>query len=165
MLPLKKIISPIDFSGPSLVALDTACELAGHFSGEVCLLHVVPFSPPFPADLVGVSIGVPETDDERMNNALAQLREIAAARVPDGVQARCEVRMGYADKEITSAAYDEGADLIVISTHGLTGWRHLVFGSVAESIVRAAQTPVLTIHAPAAASEESSETSVAAAER
>jgi len=45
-------------------------------------------------------------------------------------------------------ASEENADLIVIATHGVTGWRHAMFGSVAEKVVRTARRPVLTIPAP-----------------
>jgi nucleotide-binding universal stress UspA family protein len=143
VLPLKKILCPTDFSDPSYAALEHAVELATHFDSELCLLHVVPFSPVSPPDLMAVAV-VP--DDERLETAERQLREVAATRVPANVRVRCEVKMGYADKEIACAADDEHADLLVIATHGLTGWRHMVFGSTAEAIIRASHCPVLTIH-------------------
>ena len=55
------------------------------------------------------------------------------------------IRYGDASREIVRIAREEEADVIVIATHGLTGWRHLVFGSVAEKVVRLAECPVLTI--------------------
>jgi len=145
MLPLKKILCPTDFSEPSYHALDRAVELANHFGAELVLLHVVPYAPISPPDLMAVAAVVP--DEERFDVARQQLESIAATRVPPTLQVRCEVKMGYADKEIACAADDEQVDILVIATHGLTGWRHLVFGSVAEAIVRAAHCPVLTVHA------------------
>ena len=149
MLPLKKILAPTDFSEPSYAALDHAIELAAHFDAELCLLHVVPFSSGSPADFTGMSAVMMSgpSDAERRDEATRRLHEVVAARVPSGVRARCEVKMGYADKEIACAAAEENCDLLVIATHGLSGWRHMVFGSVAEAIVRQTHCPVLTVHA------------------
>ena len=58
------------------------------------------------------------------------------------------VTTGEAAPEILRIAQKEHVDLIVIASHGLTGWRRLVFGSVAEKVVRQATCPVLTIMAP-----------------
>jgi nucleotide-binding universal stress UspA family protein len=144
MLPLKKILCPTDFSAPSYTALDKAVELAQHFDAELWLIHVVPFLPVTAPDLVVVA-SVP-SDADRMETARQELNS-AVTRVPAGVKVHTEVRMGYADKEIVCAAHDEGFDLIVIATFGHTGWRHLVFGSVAEAVVRQSRCPVLTVHA------------------
>ena len=76
---------------------------------------------------------------------LAQLvREMAKA----GTQARTMVGHGDAASEIVRIAELEKADLIVIATHGTTGWRRFVFGSVAEKVVRRAKCPVLTRRNP-----------------
>jgi nucleotide-binding universal stress UspA family protein len=151
MLPIRKILCPVDFSEPSLHALDAACEFAGHFGAELLVLHVVPLSPPFPSDLLVVAVHV-ESDAERENRAAQMLQQIIAQRVPPTVSASSLVKMGYAANEIVCAANDNNADLLIISTHGLTGWRHLAFGSVAETIVRLSHRPVMTIHDPAAQS-------------
>lgn len=149
MLPLKKILCPTDFSTPSYVALEHAIELASHFGAELCLLNVVPFIPPSPPDLSFgiIAAATVAPDAERKEDAMQQLLQLVEARVPSGIQARCEVKMGYADKEITYLASHENFDLLVIATHGLSGWRHMVFGSVAEAIVRQSRCPVLTVHA------------------
>ena len=154
MLPLKKILAPTDFSDASYAALDHAIELASHFEAELCLLHVIPFSSASPADFTGISaVMIAEAPDaERLDDAMQRLQKVAAERVPSGVKTRCEIKMGYADKEIACAAEDGNFDLLVIATHGLSGWRHLVFGSVAEAIVRQSHCPVLTVHAAPAAS-------------
>jgi universal stress protein A len=148
MLPVRKILCPTDFSEPSLHALQQACELAAHFSAEVHLLHVLPLSPPFPTDLLVVAVQV-ESDAERETRAAHLLQQIIKERVPGNVKATYSVKMGYAANEIAAAAEEGDIDMLVISTHGLTGWRHLAFGSVAETIVRLSHRPVLTIHAPA----------------
>jgi nucleotide-binding universal stress UspA family protein len=148
MLQITRILCPTDFSEASYAALETACEMGVHFGASLRLLHVVPFSPPFPTDLMVVAVAsAAESDQERMDFAAQRLKEIMATRVPAELPVEADVKMGMADHEIVSAAEDTGSDLIVISTHGLTGWRHLAFGSVAESIVRRAHCPVLTIRA------------------
>ena len=149
MLPLKKILYPTDFSTPSYVALKHAVELASHFDAELCLLNVVPFLEPTPPDLALAFIAITDvaSDAERKDDAMQQLRQLVEAHVPSNIKTRCEVKMGYADKEITYLATHENFDLLVIATHGLIGWRHLLYGSVAESIVRQSHCPVLTVHA------------------
>lgn len=147
MLPLKKIICSTDFSEPSLAALATACEFAKYFDAELQILHVVSFSPPFPSDMMVVA--VPRyypSDAERIEEAQRQIQELIRQRVPNGVRVSAEVKMGHAANEIACAADESGADMIVIGTHGETGWRHLAFGSVTEKVVRLAQRPVLTVH-------------------
>ncbi len=155
MLPLKKILCPTDFSEPSYAALDHAIELAAHFEAELCLLHIVPFLPASPPDLgLGILVVADRPSDaQRLDDATRRLLEVAAERVPPAIKVRCEVKMGYADKEIACAATDGNFDLLVIATHGLSGWRHLVFGSVAEAIVRQSRCPVLTVHAAPAVAE------------
>ena len=79
---------------------------------------------------------------------MRRLEEVVESRVPQGINVKCEVKMGYADKEIACVIRDDGFDWLVIATHGLSGWRHLMFGSTAEAIVRDVRCPVLTVHGP-----------------
>lgn len=148
MLPIKTIICPTDFSEPSFDALKTACDLASHFGAELCLVHVVPSVPPLPADPNYAFFGVEQYEQALQADAEQKLVDIIEQRIPKSVKARSLFRRGDAANEIVAAAKDEGAQLIVISTHGRTGWRHLVFGSVAERVVRMAECPVLTVHPP-----------------
>jgi nucleotide-binding universal stress UspA family protein len=148
MLPFKRILCPLDFSGPSYEALKDAVEVATHFGASLCLLHVVPVLA-VPVD-PNFGYGVEQYTEVHLADAERKLGEIAAQRVPPGLKCQTRVRLGEAAGEIVRAAEDEGADLIVIATHGLTGWRHLVFGSVAENVVRQAHCPALVIRAPRA---------------
>jgi nucleotide-binding universal stress UspA family protein len=78
------------------------------------------------------------------------LNEQIEKRVPEGISVRGQVLLGDPAEKIVQAAADEQADLIVIATRGQTGFKRLVFGSVAEKVVRLAGTPVLSIRgAPA----------------
>jgi nucleotide-binding universal stress UspA family protein len=149
MLPFKKILAPTDFSEPSYAALEHAIELASHFDAELWLLHVMPFLPASSPNLVVAVRAVTDvaSDAERLDEAMRRLQEAAISRVPPSLKVHYEVKMGYADKEITCMATDGKFDLLVIATHGLSGWRHMVSGSVAEAIVRQSRCPVLTVHA------------------
>jgi len=147
MLTFKYILCPTDFSKPSSEGLKYAIELAAQFRAELILLHVVPVVPPLPPDPNFV-FEVPEYERALHEDAERKLRELAEEWVPKEVRVRTLIGHGDAGGEIVRIAEDERADLIVIATHGLTGWRRLVFGSVAERVVRTADCPVLTIRAP-----------------
>jgi universal stress protein A len=147
MLPFKKIICPIDFSDPSYEALENAVEMASYFKAELCLLHVVPQTSGIPPDPLYAFEGPEEYKHLQLEDAELQLNELMKSRIPKDVQSQAKIEQGEAADEILRAAREEGADVIVIATHGLTGWRHMVFGSVAEKVVRTAPCPVLTIHA------------------
>jgi nucleotide-binding universal stress UspA family protein len=145
MLPFKKILYPTDFSDPSYEALNAANELALHFSAELCVVHVVSPGTTAPADLSGSNFKVLE---EMERAARESLKEMVKKRIPKQLLVRQIVALGGAHEEIIQVSEKERVDLIVIATHGQTGWRHFVFGSVAEQVVRLAPCPVLTIRSP-----------------
>jgi len=147
MLPLKKIICPTDFSAAAQKAVDEALELIRHFQAELVLVHVVPVLPAAPSDPNFV-FEVPEYERALHVDAGRRLRALAADIAGKGVTVRTVVGHGDAGAEIVRIAREESADLIVIATHGETGWRHAMFGSVAEKVVRIAHRPVLTVPAP-----------------
>jgi nucleotide-binding universal stress UspA family protein len=144
MLPFKKILYPTDFSEPSYEALKAANELALHFSAELCLVHVVSPDAQTSPDLAGSGLVLQEIETLAENS----LQEVVRQRVPEELRTRQIVLLGEAADEIIQISEEIKADIIVIATHGQTGWRHLVFGSVAERVVRLAHCPVLTIRAP-----------------
>jgi nucleotide-binding universal stress UspA family protein len=76
------------------------------------------------------------------------LQKVIDDKMPKELAIRAIVAHGDAANEIVNIAGGEDADIIIIATHGRTGWRHLVFGSVAERVVRYATCPVLTVPAP-----------------
>jgi nucleotide-binding universal stress UspA family protein len=74
------------------------------------------------------------------------LRAFTASARTHGIEnTKTSVRIGVPSHEIVEAAKDEDADLIVIATHGYTGWKHFCIGSTAERVVRAAPCPVLVV--------------------
>jgi nucleotide-binding universal stress UspA family protein len=146
MLPFKRILCPTDFSEPSSQAFTIAGELASQFGAEVLLVHVVSAVPALPPDPNYV-FRVPEYEQALHGDARRKLETLADDIGKQGVRARTVVGHGNAGGEIVRIAKEEGADLIVIATHGSTGLEHVLFGSVAERVVRLAQCPVLSVRA------------------
>jgi nucleotide-binding universal stress UspA family protein len=144
MLPFEKILYPTDFSEASYEALKAANELAAHFSAELFIVHVVSPDVQTSPDLAGSGLALQEIE------ALAEksLQEVVKQRVSKELHVRQIVALGEAADEIIRISEERKADLIVIASHGQTGWRRFVFGSVAEKVVRLAPCPVLTIRAP-----------------
>jgi nucleotide-binding universal stress UspA family protein len=163
LLPFRKIICPVDFSEPSLVALRAANELAGHFHSRLYVVHVVPPVPlpyqpetaPAPAPELAPIFHMPSYQLELTHSSERALQDLVDQLVAPGRQVHIVVATGEAAGQIVATAEKEKADVIVIATHGQTGWRRAVFGSVAEKVVRLAPCPVLTIRASEAARGES----------
>ena len=144
-LPVKRILCPTDFSEPACKAIKAAAEIAESQKAELILVHVVA---PIPA--IDSPSGAPAFDlagyqDELVRSAQHALEERRRRRVPESVKSRAIVTIGDAAHEVTRIAAEEAIDLIVIATHGRTGWRERLFGSVAAKVVRLATCPVLTI--------------------
>lgn len=153
MLPLKRIVCPTDFSEPSYVALRASVELALFFSAELDWIHVVSPLPMIatPVEAAGVGAGAATTPDlaaRMLREAQEKLAEEAHDRIPREVDLHLKIRRGEPAQEILAAAEDLEADAIVIATHGRSGWRRLLFGSVAEKVFRGAVCPVITVRAP-----------------
>lgn len=148
MFPIKKILCPTDFSEPSLLAISAATELAGLTGAEILLVHVVS---PLPASPHPGALSAFDTAaylKEMLTHGRASMERLVKERIPGKVPSRSMILTGNPSGEIARVAEDEGVDLVVIATHGLTGWRRFVFGSVAERVVRTASCPVLTVPAP-----------------
>ena len=144
MMPVKLILCPTDFSGPACACVRAASELAEHFGAELLLVNVVPALPAVPPDPNYV-FKIPEYERYLHADAEAQLHKASEELVSKKVKVRTQVGHGSAAEEIVLMAKTNHADLIVISTHGSTGLQRLVFGSVAEKVVRLAECPVLTV--------------------
>ncbi|MFZ0736219.1 MAG: universal stress protein [Candidatus Acidiferrales bacterium] len=153
MLPPKVIMSPIDFSVHSDEALKAAADLAAQFGSALCLVHVVPAIPKLPVSVSIFNEGEYEQqlhkDAEKRLTQLAEDLRRKALTVTSIVGTANDVGM-----EILRIAEQSSADLIVIATHGMTGWHKLAFGSVTEKVVRLATCPVLVLRAQAEAPAE-----------
>jgi nucleotide-binding universal stress UspA family protein len=154
MLPLRRILWPTDFSDASYEALRTANELSVHFSAELILIHAIPPVPLMPGYDAPVGINSALYLNEMEATAKDSLNRLSQERVSGEVNLRKMVVHGNPADEIVRTADEVNADLIVIATHGLTGWRHFIFGSVAEKVMRMAPCPVLSIQVPPVEGDE-----------
>jgi nucleotide-binding universal stress UspA family protein len=152
MIPrISRILVPTDFSQSSEWAVEYASSLAASLGARVHLVHVIEdlFHTPGPYDF-----HVPESAERRereYQEARTRLLAVVDRLAGMNVLATAEVRTGTPTDAIVDAAVDYGADLIVMSTHGRTGLRHLLMGSVAEEVIRAARCPVFAVRQPASA--------------
>lgn len=165
MFPINKILCPTDFSEPSYEALKAGNEIARRFSAQLLLVHVispVPVMPTgggLPPSDMAQNINFPQLIKEMRAIAEKSLQEVVQERLDPAISSKTMVLQGYPADEITALAEREQLDMIIIATHGLTGWRRFVFGSVTEKVVRTADCPVLTIRAPKEAEAEAASSS------
>ena len=141
---MRHILVGTDFSEISMRALDHAIGLARAFDASVHLAHAVP--------LLRYAIGheaeaTDPTFELKLKAELTErLNEIARTNPLQGKPLGVTLADGSPARVIPDLAQKLNTDLIVIGTHGHTGFQHLVLGSVAERIVRTAKVPVLTVH-------------------
>lgn len=145
----RTIVCPTDFSEASYIALESAQDLARYFDSELIVVHVVEPIPPVPVDTDGsMRFDVFQYEDELMTSAEKLLQETMSQRLRGEVHARSVVVGGVPWEEVVRVATEAKADLLVIATHGRAGWKHLLFGSVTEKVIRVAPCPVLVVRAP-----------------
>lgn len=139
-LNISRILVPIDFSDPAPRALEYAHTFAAMAHAELVLLYVIePVA--YPAEL-GVVVNL---EADLADRALGELNKLRARHLDALPEVRTMVCHGVADQEIIATAQRESADLIIISTHGFSGLKHLLLGSTAERVVRGAHCPVLSL--------------------
>lgn len=145
----ERILIPLDGSPTAEGILPFASQIAGPLDSEVVLLLVVEPAPQSAA----LAAGIVDADALliREKEAGRYLQEIAEGLVAKGVKVRHLVRKGQAAQTIVETATEVGADLIAMTTHGRSGLGRLLFGSVAETVLRSAQIPVLLMRMTAAA--------------
>lgn len=139
---LRRILVPIDFSDCSRKALAYAVPFARQFGASLTLLYVVQMN--YAVGEFG-AIDFPVPEKEMRANAERELAKLVAAAVPVPLSTETLVRVGRPVQEIVATAKEKEIDLIIISTHGHTGLKHILLGSVTENVVRYAPCPVLTV--------------------
>ena len=140
---MQRILIPIDFSDTSAAAAEYGCELAAQLGARVTLLNV--FSAGIVATPDAVFAPTPEELEALARGARAHLRSLAAKLAREDLSIECIALEGLPADVICAIAEREGADLIVMGTHGRRGLSHLLLGSVAEQVLRHGSCPVLTI--------------------
>jgi nucleotide-binding universal stress UspA family protein len=152
---MKTILHPTDFSVPSNYALEYAVVCAKEFGAKLCILHVI-------HDVqIGTYIGLstlpspvqlgiePDQIMAEIEKQVTQaLQEILPPEVRGTVPVQYLIRHGAPFLEIIRCADQIEADMIVCGTHGRTGLKHAIIGSVAEKVVRKSRCPVLSIRHP-----------------
>lgn len=143
-LRVKRILFPTDFSPGAEPAAHWAAALSDAFGAELVILHVLDLSLAGLAGLPTQVAMMPAVDEliERVRAENAQEMARVAAQFP---RARTMTREGPPRSTILQVAGEIGADLIIVGTHGRTGLAHVLFGSVAEHVVRHSKVPVLTV--------------------
>jgi nucleotide-binding universal stress UspA family protein len=141
---VRTILVPVDFSDCSLAGLTYAVRFAKEFGARIIVLHVTDLGP------VMMTTGCGDYDSptyaEAARRRCSDQMQAFLKRVDfDGVPVDTSAVAGYCPGAIYETAAKEGADLIIISTHGRTGLRHALIGSVAEGTVRNAACPVLVV--------------------
>lgn len=141
---IREILATTDFSDESRAGVRYAVALAEKLNAAVALLHVV--EPP--SRFAGMeAVAIVRKDSEVAELARVQLKTLAERESQGDLRLTPSVRTGKPFHEITTAARERGADLIVIATHGYTGAKRVLLGSTAERVVRHAPCPVLTVPA------------------
>lgn len=145
-----RILLPMDFSSSSYAALVVATDWAEHLHAELELLHIIPTTPDFNG-----SDFFPNT--ERLEELRSDIEAKLESSVNDvrskGVHTSSTIEIGndIADT-IMQVMERDHVDLLIISTHGLSGWRPLMFGSTAAKVLQLVHCPLLLLPSTKAAS-------------
>ena len=147
-ITIRKILVPTDFSQASKKAFSYALRFAEELGSEITLLHVL--EPETPLTLAGRPVAAAFSEGELtdMEESLLDLTNSAEASGIAGTSSI--IRCGLATHEIVEAAKELDIDLIVIATHGYTGWKHFAIGSTAVRVVRGAPCSVFVVRDKAA---------------
>ena len=147
---IKRVVTPVDFSDNSKLIAESSAYLAGKFEASMHLVFIVQNFEDYSGFFV------PQMTLPTLEGELVESAEIKMASFCEGMTEYCEtagvkelsykVFMGDVGEKIVDYANEIEADLIVMGTHGYKGLEKIMFGSVADKVVRAAGCPVLTIN-------------------
>lgn len=147
MIQISRILCPVDFSDASRRALDYAVVLARWYESQVTVLHVAAITPlapiaPYPGTMPPDLVGLTEAARQQLQ---ADLERFVQAERAAGVPIEAKIAEGDAAREILRAAEALPADLIVMGTHGRSGFDRWLLGSVTEKVIRKTTAPMLTV--------------------
>ncbi len=146
---IRSILLPTDFSECAAYAVPAAASLARLTGASITCLHVVePIVPTVGWTPVAEPLPVADISEHLEDSASRELPKIANCEEFAGLEVEDLIVHGEAASEIVRVAKERAAELIVISSHGRTGWGRILFGSTAESVVRHALCPVLVVKPP-----------------
>ena len=142
MFSIKRILWPTDFSKASLLSLKTVKDLAKQYRAKVWAVHAVPPVSALSAELI---VTMPQYEGEIIKSATDRLNKIVKQKMGEAFTVYPVIKVGAAAEVISQISKDEKIDIIVIATHGESGFRHFIFGSVAEKVIRIAPCAVLVL--------------------
>ncbi len=142
--PIERILCPTDFSEFSGLAFRHALALTRRFAARLKVLHVVPSVVPM-RDSAFLETSWLNMDPEMRRYAEEEMHHFLAPAREARVDHEIEQRAGEPWREILSSANEMPADLVVLGTHGRSGFEHLFLGSVAETLISRLPCPVLTV--------------------
>lgn len=143
---MKTLLVPTDFSEPSDKALDAAIDLASQLGAAIELVHVQPEPVTVLPPPIEVATFTPGSAEEAVHVATELARRAEKVRMRR-LACRSTNRFGNVADQVVSRADEIRAELVVMGTHGRTGLRHAVLGSVAERVVQRSNRPVLVVPA------------------
>ncbi|MFW6085953.1 MAG: universal stress protein [Myxococcota bacterium] len=147
MADLKRILVAVDFSDTSSHALAYAADLASKLGASLDVIHA--YQIPVYALPDGAVMASADFSTRLSNDLQTELDRVSKPYREQGLDVETHLVRGMPHTEIVRRATEEGADLVVVGTHGRTGLEHLLLGSVAERVVRTCPVPVLTVRKPA----------------
>ncbi len=142
MIAIKKILAPTDCSEPSSDALFYATGIAKNFNADLIVLKV--FSSPVETIQDGMVIRDYDLDKKRPEQ-VQEIEEFWNRFAESGIKPEFVNLLGDPFNEILRYSQEHSIDMIVMGTHGYTGFKHIFMGSVAEKVVRYSFIPVLTV--------------------
>jgi universal stress protein A len=143
---IRSILLPTDFSECANYALSYAGSLARQAGASIICVHVIePVVPTVGYTGLTEPLPIADLSEQLEESAERELPKIGACEECSGIEVEEVIAHGDAAAEIVRVARERGVDLIVISSHGRTGWGRILFGSTAESVVRHAPCPVLVV--------------------
>jgi nucleotide-binding universal stress UspA family protein len=145
MIEIRQILCPVDMSDYSRRALDHGVAIARWYGSSITALHVfspIPMAPFAPGPVAFEPAGLTAADRDQL---LAQTRAFAEREAAPGIAIDAIIREGDAAAEILACASSLKPDLLIMGTHGRSGFERLVLGSVTEKVLRKASAPVLTV--------------------
>lgn len=140
----KRALVPLDGSEIAETIIPFLVEIAGPLDMSVVLLRVLEPQPPVAVE--GSNVVLLEDVEARLKDASEYLAPLVVGLRARGIKVECLVRYGQpVSDKILAVAAEAGADLIAMTTHGRSGLGRLLFGSIAEALLRQAHVPVLLL--------------------
>lgn len=152
MVQIREILCPTDFSDASRHALEHAVVIARWYSARITALHVMQVPLIAPPPMLGVAVADATPVVPNYQEREAQLGAWLEPATRAGIKTLLAVSEGNPAREILNQVTAAHADLVVMGTHGLSGFEHFMLGSVTEKVLRKAPCPVLTVPPAAATS-------------